>query len=413
MAKVFIEETTLTAIGDAIRSKTGKTGLIDPLNMGAEIEAIETGSGGSGTDEALKRLIRLTGNCEGKFAFNGYNWIIDEYGDQITSSGVTDAGQLFAYNKGITEANFDLNMESFSNAFHIAQMAMGANNIQRLPSIKFPAPEDYNGPIYINANMAFQNCYSLRSLDNVYSVEDMEHLTHFPLASGGWWYTQQLLCGCYALRHLPAWYYNFHPNWATSTKLPESYNVPYDFNGCLSLDEITNLPVWRAEAGSGDSTILWDAFNWGDSVANCYRLKRFTFETNNGAAIPVKWTSQQLTFARCTGWSDGWSDFQYYNSDINAATRVTNNTTYQALKNNPNWWTTNKAYSRYNLESAIETINTLPDASAFLEETGNETNYITFALDAGSATDGGGITEEALTEAAALAASKGWTVVFE
>ena len=42
MAKVFIEETTLTAIGDAIRGKTGKTELIDPANMGAEIESIDS-----------------------------------------------------------------------------------------------------------------------------------------------------------------------------------------------------------------------------------------------------------------------------------------------------------------------------------------------------------------------------------
>ena len=43
MAKVFIEETTLTAIGDAIRNKTGKTALIDPANMSAEIASIEAG----------------------------------------------------------------------------------------------------------------------------------------------------------------------------------------------------------------------------------------------------------------------------------------------------------------------------------------------------------------------------------
>lgn len=43
MPKVFIEETTLTAIGNAIREKTGKTALIDPALMSAEIESIETG----------------------------------------------------------------------------------------------------------------------------------------------------------------------------------------------------------------------------------------------------------------------------------------------------------------------------------------------------------------------------------
>lgn len=60
MAKVFIQESTLTAIGDAIRSKTGKTELIDPANMSTEIASITTGGGGYDIpDEAFM----LTGNC--------------------------------------------------------------------------------------------------------------------------------------------------------------------------------------------------------------------------------------------------------------------------------------------------------------------------------------------------------------
>ena len=47
MAKIFIEESTLSAIGDSIRTKTGKTDMIPPLNMPTEIEAI------SGLDEDL------------------------------------------------------------------------------------------------------------------------------------------------------------------------------------------------------------------------------------------------------------------------------------------------------------------------------------------------------------------------
>lgn len=50
MAKVFIEESTLTAIGNAIRNKRGITTLIDPADFAGEIEAIETGGGGGGAD---------------------------------------------------------------------------------------------------------------------------------------------------------------------------------------------------------------------------------------------------------------------------------------------------------------------------------------------------------------------------
>ena len=49
MAKIFIEESTLSAIGNSIRAKTGKANMIPPLNMPAEIASIQTGSGGSST----------------------------------------------------------------------------------------------------------------------------------------------------------------------------------------------------------------------------------------------------------------------------------------------------------------------------------------------------------------------------
>ena len=41
MAKIFIEESTLSAIGNSIRAKTGKTNMIPPLNMPTEIASIQ------------------------------------------------------------------------------------------------------------------------------------------------------------------------------------------------------------------------------------------------------------------------------------------------------------------------------------------------------------------------------------
>lgn len=43
MSKIFIEESTLSAIGDSIRAKTGKTDLIGPLDMPTEIASIQGG----------------------------------------------------------------------------------------------------------------------------------------------------------------------------------------------------------------------------------------------------------------------------------------------------------------------------------------------------------------------------------
>ena len=47
MAEYLIQDSTLTAIGDAIRSKTGGTELITPENMPTEIEGMGSGGGAS------------------------------------------------------------------------------------------------------------------------------------------------------------------------------------------------------------------------------------------------------------------------------------------------------------------------------------------------------------------------------
>jgi hypothetical protein len=80
------------------------------------------------------------------------------------------------------------------------------------------------------------------------------------------------------------------------------------------------------------------------------------------------------------------------------------------LKDDPDWFTCDVAYSRYNHDSAVATINSLPDTSEFLLECEGY-NQITFNGAAGSNTDGGAISN--LTEAEiAVAAAKGWTVTF-
>jgi hypothetical protein len=90
---------------------------------------------------------------------------------------------------------------------------------------------------------------------------------------------------------------------------------------------------------------------------------------------------------------------------ISNADYVGDDATYQANKNNPKWFTDKVEYSRYNHDSAVNTIKSLPDTSAY------GTNTIKFKGEAGSATDGGAIntmTEEEI----AMASVKGWTVAF-
>lgn len=65
MSKIFIEESTLSSIGKAIRQKTGKSELISPGNMPTEIASITSGSSGTGGDEKIRQI--LDGSFSGEY----------------------------------------------------------------------------------------------------------------------------------------------------------------------------------------------------------------------------------------------------------------------------------------------------------------------------------------------------------
>ena len=166
-------------------------------------------------------------------------------------------------------------------------------------------------------------------------------------------------------------------------------------SGCYVLDEITSLAV--------NTTVTYTS-NVFDSIVNmCYRLKNFTFE----AGKTVNWRNQTIDLTR-VGY--GLNDNHALSAGIPTSKRVYDDATYQALKDDPDWYANSMAmaYSRYNHDSAVATINSLPDTSAYLAANGGS-NTIKFKGAAGSATDGGAIntlTEEEI----AVATAKGWTV---
>ena len=138
-------------------------------------------------------------------------------------------------------------------------------------------------------------------------------------------------------------------------------------------------------------------------------LKDFTFIMNeDGTPITTGWKSQVIDLTYYVGYANSVSNITGYNSGITLDKRVSDDATYQALKDDPDWFSTNINYSRYNHDSAVRTINSLPDTSAYLTANGG-TNTIKFKGASGASTDGGAIntlTEEEI----AVATAKGWTV---
>ena len=88
MAEYLIQDTTLTAIGDAIRAKTGGTELIAPENMPTEIENIQSGS-----TELADAYYAMT-SCLTAIKFQNSTEL--EWVPQINTSKITDFSQIFS-----------------------------------------------------------------------------------------------------------------------------------------------------------------------------------------------------------------------------------------------------------------------------------------------------------------------------
>ena len=193
----------------------------------------------------------------------------------------------------------------------------------------------------------------------------------------------------------------------------DRYIYESNFDTLPSIDELVNVPI-----SGGDkeytSSVLDSYF-----IRNCSRLKNFTFAKNNGEPFVVKWKNEYLSFAnKYIGYAQKKNNSHEtteayilnYNSGITEDKKVKDAATYEALKNDADWYTTDKQYSRYNHDSAVATINSLPDTSAYLAANGG-TNTIKFEGESGKLTDGGAIntlTEEEI----AVATARGWTVSF-
>lgn len=371
-----------------------------------------TATGGGGGD-IPEEAFNFGGDISYTFSQGNWDWFIESYGHRITTDNITSLFYGFA-NSRVENIPFTLKAQNIYGC-NLGHAFMGSG-LKESPKIRLlTLPEDYlgsPGPCWyaINLQYLFQNCQQLRNADDAFIPENLEALSYAQLESE--WQDIQLnsmFYNCYSLRTVPKWFYKlrFHED---TPFIPNIYYMlySYTFGSCHTLDEVLGLQVI--------STHGWNNITMENMFDNtfeyCYRLKNMTFETQeDGTPLEARWTNQTLNLAHFVGYSSVASNIVDYNSGIDYTTRVENDADYSLLKDDPDWWTTDYDYSRYNHDSAVATINSLPDTSAAIAEVGG-TNTIKFKGDSGSSTDGGAIS--ALTEEEiAVAAAKGWTVTFE
>jgi len=380
MAKVFIEETTLTSIGDAIRAKTGGSELIAPLDMADEISGITTGGGGIEAEPIV-----LSGDCSYSCSGSLAGTYIDLFGDTISTSDITNAYYMFSQSK-MERIPFDLNFKV--NNTHDLSYMFYRSGIKELPKLNNAKPTQTQN--------IFSSCINLREIpEDIDATWDWSYVDNLTNEYSG--NRSAIFNTCTSLRKFPMVFLN-HGN----PKVYTSYSIYYNgFSTCQALDEIVGLPFPHYNSA-------WTSNTFYNTFKGCNRLKTMTFALQeDNTPYVVNWKSQTIDLSSFTGYG-GSFDLLPYNSGITADVLVTDDATYQALKNDADWWTKKVEYSRYNHNSAVATINSLPDASAYLATAGG-TNIIKFKGAAGELTDGGAIntlTEEEI----AVATAKGWTV---
>lgn len=380
MAKVFIEESHLTAIGDAIRAKTGKSELLNPTAMPTEIEAIQTGGGD------IEPIV-LAGDCSYACANAAWNGLFP----MVSTQNVSSASCMFQGNQDIEKIPFDINLAPRIET--LGSIFMRCTSLKEVPVIKgtLNAPTgNYSGTVAMND--FFGSCANLRTIPYDY---------FYRFGGDAFWEgckkyqaaRTNIFKGCYSLRQLP-----------DTRMLPSNTNAYYNsfyygtFTNCYSLDEIRDLPV------QDDVTFTSNMFQ--TAFDNCSRISNLMFETNeDGTPKVANWSNQTIDLSKNygAGATNSSMYITYYNSGITSDKQVYDDATYAALKNDPDWWASSWNYSRYNHDSAVNTINSLPDCSS------GSGNTIKFVKESGTKTDGGAIgnlTEEEI----AVAAAKGWTV---
>ena len=426
MSKVFINESSLTSIGNAIREKTGNSELLSvPDGMVAAIESITTGGGSAVLPEELRVI---TGNVQHLFSRDYATLYVNTYGKQLTTKDLVNP-QMFYDNRTIEEVPFDLNIAGgYTNAlFDTCQ------KLKKIKNINIANPTNTQNGL----GNCFYNCYKLKEI----GVIRNPFITHFAQA----FYNCNILnyitiegavvenTGLYTLYN--AFFYCWGLREVDSSllkllrvKRAGGYyaGCARVFYGCYSMDRIVafGVPI------SSSSQTHTDNF-YNETFNKCYRLDELTFETNeDGTPKELYANNQVIDLSQDVGYcpNSAWQ-ICHIAGDIMEGKKVpafydyiqpsaspTDIQNYEITAdkhtaeyyNHKDSWTEDYLYSRYNHRSMVNTINTLPDTSTFISSNGG-TNTIKFKSNQGDSSPWGGasnLTEEEI----AVATAKGWTV---
>ena len=311
-----------------------------------------------------------------------FDRIINKYFDSVKLGGwsedgidynVTDLYSAFQYSKLSTippihiRGNVDVN-RAFS----------GCINLTQLPTfIQYTSSAEI-----INWFHMFSDCASITNIPSAYLSSIMGYDSSRNSTSG-------LFQNCLSLKEM-----------LDIDICLLSVEFSHMFENCCQLNKIVGLAMPNTELTSNVFTNMFK---------NCVMISKLTFSGSGN----YQWKSQTIDFTTC-GY-DTTTNHTYSTSMggkkfiFDSAKQVTDASTYNQLKDTADWWTADVAYSKYDRQSAIATIKSLPDTKNYLSSNGG-TNTIKFKKNAGSAKGDNYNMSKLSASEIAVATAKGWTV---
>ena len=255
----------------------------------------------------------------------------------------------------------------------------GAENLTTVPTLI--SPSSTQEVSNVGWNSMFKDCYSLESIPVNYlsPINDTNHSV------------QQMFQNCYSLKTM-----------LDSNITLKKNNLVSMFDNCYSLKSI-NLSLSNYEEYQYEPTV-----NVFDQTFNkCYSLSSITFNCSGG----FHWGNAILQLYQ-VGWLNYLTGYNgYWLTKVLDETKcVSDDITYNNLKDTDDWWAGDYKYSKYDRQSAIATFNSLPDTSAYLDTQTNKTNNIMLRAGAGSGKGDLYNMSNLTAEEIAVATAKGWTV---
>ena len=296
--------------------------------------------------------LTFTGDCSYLFYQGHFSWILEHYTSLLSFFNIENADSCFySLKTDVDLTNLTFYMKD-SGRNNILDSMFAKSNIQHLPHIV--------GKV--------DDCSYIFYYSNMKSIPDNFFDDFIFSKPNSYINCSSMFCGCNNLTKVPS-LKAFKQLQSTRVPSSEYYSFYYQlFNGCNNLQEIRDLPIVYGINSEGKINLL------AGMVQITQKLSSFTFEPNQTARL-----SNQMLYLSRTGYNYDYS-LKYIKDSV------------------------------YNHDSAVETINSLPDTSAFLAEAGG-TNTIQFHSDQGANTEGGAI-GNLTAEEIAVAAAKGWTVAF-